>query len=245
MVSSKMGKRVNGKHCEICNESFSMNDLYPIALVRSNVIQAYIKANPKINIEGFICYPDLRNIHAEHYQQVLERERGVLSDLEQEVIDSIKEQELLSENINLQFEESLSFGDHLADKMAEFGGSWTFISLFGVMLVIWVLLNTTLFFLNPIDPYPYIFLNLILSCIAAIQAPVIMMSQNRQAAKDRLNIENDYVVNLKAELQIRQTNARLELFMKYHWQKMIELQRFQEEILQELDDLPHKKQKRP
>lgn len=216
-----------------------MRDLYPIPLVRHNVMLAFRKLHPDLGEEGFVCYPDLRSIHANYYQQVLEKEKGTLSDLEQEVIDSIKGQELLSENVNEQFEERQSFGDRLSDKMAEFGGSWKFITLFGVLLVSWMAFNTIQLIENAFDPYPYIFLNLILSCLAAIQAPVIMMSQNRQAAKDRMHVEQDYMVNLKTELQIRQMNARLDLFMKHHWQKMLEINRFQEDLVQELEKMSH------
>lgn len=216
-----------------------MRDLYPIPLIRHNVMLAYRKIQPEISEDGFVCYPDLRSIHANYYQQVLEKEKGTLTDLEQEVIDSIKGQELLSENVNEQFDEGLSFGERLSDKMAEFGGSWKFITLFCVLLVSWMAINTVQLIERPFDPYPFIFLNLILSCLAAIQAPVIMMSQNRQAAKDRLHVEQDYMVNLKTELQIRQMNARLELFMKHHWQKMIEINRFQEDVAQELEKLTH------
>ena len=119
-------------------------------------------------------------------------------------------QSLASKNVNEEMEELLSFGDKLADKIAEFGGSWAFISLFAVFLVAWVGLNTVQLWFKPFDEYPFIFLNLMLSCLGAIQAPVIMMSQNRAQEKDRLRAELDYQVNLKSELMLQQLHAKID-----------------------------------
>jgi len=221
--------------CEICQKKFHLSELYPLSLIRSNVLSNTMKHYPYLNKEGFICIPDLRTISASHYEEILKQEKGALTELEDEVIESLKMHEILSENKNVEFESSLTFGDRLADKIAIFGGSWTFISIFGIVLFSWMGVNSFQLFSNPFDPYPFIFLNLILSCLAAIQAPIIMMSQNRQTSKDRLTQEGDYQTNLKAELQIRQLNARLELFMKHHWQKMHEISRNQEAILNEIE----------
>lgn len=117
---------------------------------------------------------------------------------------------LASKNVNVEMEEQLKFGDRLADKIAEFGGSWTFIIIFFVFLAVWALLNTIQLWFKPFDEYPFIFLNLMLSCVAAIQAPVIMMSQNRAQKKDRLQAELDYKVNLKSELMLQQLHAKLD-----------------------------------
>ena len=119
-------------------------------------------------------------------------------------------QSLASKNVNEEMDETLSFGDRLADKIAEFGGSWAFIILFGVFLVVWVVLNTVELWFKPFDLYPYIFLNLMLSCVSALQAPLIMMSQNRAQKKDRLRAELDYKVNLKSELMLQQLHAKID-----------------------------------
>ncbi len=113
-------------------------------------------------------------------------------------------------NVNEIADERLTFGERLADAVARFGGSWTFIIWFGVFLVGWMAVNTAWLLTNPPDPFPYIFLNLILSCLAALQAPVIMMSQNRQAAKDRLQADQDFRVNIKAEFAIQQLHRKLD-----------------------------------
>jgi len=145
----------------------------------------------------------------------------------------LREQETLTENLNLAFEKDLSFGARVADRVATFGGSWTFIILFFIVLVLWMLVNTTIVLAHPFDPYPFILLNLVLSCLAAIQAPIIMMSQNRQEARDRLRSENDYQVNLKAELEIRHLHEKLDVLLKHQWQKLLEIQQIQIDLMKE------------
>ncbi|MEZ5594070.1 MAG: DUF1003 domain-containing protein [Gammaproteobacteria bacterium] len=135
-----------------------------------------------------------------------------LSEREQRVIRRIAKRLHISRNTNREFDEQRRFGERLADRVAAFGGSWTFIILFGCVLVGWVVLNSAVLarYQNAFDPYPYVFLNLVLSMLAAIQAPVIMMSQNRQSAKDRLDAAHDFEVNLKAELEILQLHEKLD-----------------------------------
>lgn len=239
---------IQNKICQVCEREFSLNDLYPNSLIRNSVLRVAKQHYPKINEEGFVCFQDLRRISALHSEVLLKQEKGALSVLEQEVIESLKDQDLLSENVNEEFEEKLTFGQKLSDKLATFGGSWTFLIIFGVVVFIWTSINSLQLFDRRFDPYPYILLNLVLSCVAAIQAPVIMMSQNRQAAKDRLQMEHDYLVNLKAELQVRQLNTRMELFMRHHWQKMHEIIRLQEEMIQDINinaDISPKYPQRP
>jgi uncharacterized membrane protein len=118
--------------------------------------------------------------------------------------------------------------------IADFGGSWRFIIIFGVVLFLWVVLNSISLFWKPYDPYPFIFLNLILSCLAAIQAPIIMMSQNRQETKDRLRADHDYRVNLKAELEIRSLHEKLDHLLVHQWQRLLEIQGIQMELMEEL-----------
>jgi uncharacterized membrane protein len=134
-----------------------------------------------------------------------------LPEREQRVLRRMAKRIVISENVNERFHEKLTFGQRLADQVAAFGGSWTFIIIFAVILAAWVLINTWILPNRDIfDPYPFIFLNLILSMLAAIQAPVIMMSQNRQTSKDRLAAANDYEVNLKAELEIMNLHEKID-----------------------------------
>lgn len=219
------------EQCVVCKHKFSKHDLYPLILLRSNVLNLAKKQYPDVSPEGFACFPDLHKISALRFEELIKEEKGTLTELEREVLESLKAQDILTENVNEEFEETLSFGEKLADKIASFGGSWRFIILFITILVSWMALNSFQLLTEPFDPYPYILLNLVLSCLAAIQAPVIMMSQNRQNSKDRLSQENDYQINLKSELQIRQLQTRLDFFIKNHWQKMDEISSAQKEVL--------------
>lgn len=158
------------------------------------------------------------------------------------MIDSFRNQDLVAENVNKKFEKRLSLGERLADVIARFGGSWKFILIFLSMILVWMIINTFFFTEEGFDPYPFILLNLVLSCLAAIQAPVIMMSQNRQGEKERLQANEDYVTNLKAELEIQQLHSKLDLFMKRQWETMLDLQQIQIELAEDL--LKHKHPKK-
>jgi uncharacterized membrane protein len=144
----------------------------------------------------------------------------------------------ISRDTAQQFDTELSVGQRIADRVAAFGGSWPFIILFMSVLVAWIILNTFLLVRmgGPFDPYPYILLNLVLSMLAAIQAPVIMMSQNRQAYKDRLSAQHDYEVNLKAELEIMALHEKLDMLRENQWNELIALQQKQLDVLTELSE---------
>src|SRR5687767_5605154 len=135
---------------------------------------------------------------AKYINELLDTENDHLKKMNEIVLQSIEQEKLLLQNLDEPQDEKLSFGQRLADRVARFGGSWKFITWFGVLLCGWIIINLLLTGRNRFDPYPFILLNLLLSCLAAIQAPVIMMSQNRQEEKDRKRNENDYLVNLKA-----------------------------------------------
>jgi uncharacterized membrane protein len=155
---------------------------------------------------------------------------------EQRVVDSLSRRLHISRDTNREFEESLTFGQRLADRIAIFGGSWTFILIFLAVLLAWVVLNTAVLGRvgRPFDPYPYIFLNLILSMLAALQAPVIMMSQNRHASKDRVAAGHDYEVNLKAELEILALHRKVDLLRQEQWLELLAMQREQIQLLTRL-----------
>jgi uncharacterized membrane protein len=155
---------------------------------------------------------------------------------EQRVVDSLSRRLHISRDTNREFEESLTVGQRLADRIAIFGGSWTFILIFLAVLLAWVVLNTAVLGRvgRPFDPYPYIFLNLILSMLAALQAPVIMMSQNRHASKDRVAAGHDYEVNLKAELEILALHRKVDLLRQEQWLELLAMQREQIQLLTRL-----------
>jgi uncharacterized membrane protein len=165
---------------------------------------------------------------------LLESEKGELTSLENEVLTSLRNHETLSKNVDSEFEVEWTFGERLADRIATFGGSWIFLILFGLFLLVWIGINSFILYVHPPDPYPYILLNLILSCLAAIQAPIIMMSQNRQEAKDRLRSEHDYQVNLKADLEIRHLHEKLDHLLSHQWERLAQIQEIQLELLAEI-----------
>lgn len=121
-----------------------------------------------------------------------------------------------SQNTNIAFDDNLTFGQKVAEQIARFGGSWTFIFCFLGVLILWMIINSLILIRwgTPFDPYPFILLNLVLSCLAAIQAPLILMSQNRQAARDRFDAEQDYKVNLKSELEIRELHRKMDVLLR-------------------------------
>ncbi len=159
-----------------------------------------------------------------------------LTELEKHVAHHITERTPISRNVVQDFSEKFTFGQKMADKVASFGGSWLFISIFMGVMVVWILLNSFILIkLNSsFDPYPYILLNLVLSMLAAIQAPVILMSQNRQAYKDRLSAEHDYEVNLKAELEIIELHEKVDSLREKQWCELISIQQEQLKLLRQL-----------
>ena len=159
-----------------------------------------------------------------------------LPEREHRVIKHFHEQLPISRDTNLEFEKKLAFGQRLADKVAAFGGSWTFIISFAAILFSWVVLNTVILARQSasFDPYPYILLNLFLSMLAAVQAPVILMSQNRQNARDRLDAAHDYEVNLKAELEILSLHEKMDELRELKWSELIAIQQEQIRLLTRL-----------
>lgn len=147
-----------------------------------------------------------------------------IHELEHRLIEKVKGQRFISRDIYKEYEERLTFGQRAADALAKYAGSWGFMFLFGIVLVSWMAINTIWLYNKGFDPYPYILLNLVLSCLAAIQAPVIMMSQNRHAAKDRIEAAHDYEINIKAELEIEELHSKLDAIRLEDLRKIIEIQ---------------------
>ena len=220
--------------CQICKKPKSPHTGMVAELVRPSLLEFIRKKFPDLDSKAFICFDDLGRFRKDYIKEVLEDEIGELSALDHEVIESLEQHEILSADISKQFERKLTFGERLSDRIAEFGGSWKFIITFAVVLIGWIVLNAVLLLNRGFDPYPFILLNLILSCLAAIQAPVIMMSQNRAEARDRLRAENDYKVNLKAELEIRHLHEKIDHLLRRQYNRLFEIQQIQVELLEEL-----------
>ncbi|MCQ6961069.1 DUF1003 domain-containing protein [Mucilaginibacter aquariorum] len=174
------------------------------------------------------------------FAELLENEDEHIRKLHKIVLESIKEEELIANKIYVSGER-LTIADRLADRVAEFGGSWKFIIFFLLAMLVWISVNVALLREKPFDPYPFILLNLILSCIAALQAPIIMMSQNRKETKDRKRAENDYLINLKAEIEIRNLHQKIDLLIVEQMKNLFEIQRAQMDIMEEINrKLPSK-----
>jgi uncharacterized membrane protein len=220
--------------CQICGKAYPRRDLFPAAAIREPIVDVIREQYPQWSAEGFICRPDLAVFRTRHIERMVTSERGELTDLESEVVKSLREHEVLASNTEQTIERGLTVGQRLADRVATFGGSWWFLILFGMFMVVWIGGNSVALLAHPFDPYPYILLNLILSCIAAIQAPVIMMSQNRQEAKDRVRGQHDYQINLKAELEIRHLHEKMDHLLSRQWERLVEIQQVQLELLTEL-----------
>lgn len=221
--------------CAVCGKQFPMRDMLPDVLVQDTISVLIQRDHPEWSSASYICRPDLAKYSAEYVKSLLESERGELSSMETQVLESLRQHELLAMNVDLESENIWTFGERLADKMADFAGSWTFLISFGIFMAIWIVMNSLVLLWRPLDPFPYILLNLLLSCLAAIQAPIIMMSQNRQETRDRLRSQHDYQVNLKAELEIRHLNEKLDHMLSHQWERLVQIQQVQIQMLSQLE----------
>ena len=229
-------KHSNHEHstCQICGKSYPRRDLFPAASIREPVAEVIREQYPQWSSDGYICRPDLAVFRTRYIERMVASERGELTALEDEVVESLREHEVLTSNTEQAIERGLTVGQRMADRVATFGGSWSFLILFALFMAVWIGSNSIALLARPFDPYPYILLNLILSCIAAIQAPIIMMSQNRQEAKDRVRGQHDYQINLKAELEIRHLHEKMDHLLSRQWERLIEIQQLQLDLLTEL-----------
>ena len=221
--------------CAVCGGGFAPGELRPWISVRPRVSELIAADVPDWGDGRFVCREDLARYRRRHVQELLSDERGELGELDRAVLESLESGAPVARSPD-EVDERMSVGDRMADRVAAFGGSWTFILSFVVVLVVWMALNAGAWLFAPFDPYPFILLNLVLSCVAALQAPIIMMSQRRQESKDRLRAENDYRVNVKAELEIRLLHERIDHQLSHQWARLAELQRVQIELLEERRD---------
>jgi uncharacterized membrane protein len=220
--------------CQVCKKPKPPNSGMIAELIRPSLLEFIKKKLPDLDSKAFICLDDLGAFRKDYIKEVLEDEIGELSALDQEVIESLEQHEILSSDLTKQFERKLTFGERLSDHIATFGGSWKFLISFGAVLVVWIAINGVILVTRAFDPYPFILLNLILSCLAAVQAPIIMMSQNRAEARDRLRAENDYKINLKAELEIRHLHEKIDHLLRRQYNRLFEIQQIQIELLEEI-----------
>lgn len=193
------------------------------------------KEFPNFNDEDCIAVNELNVYRQKYISNYLSTEIGALSAMEKSVISSLKEDKSIVSSVEDE-EETRNLGQRVADRVADFGGSWTFIISFLFFITIWIGSNVFVFLNKGFDPYPFILLNLILSCVAALQAPVIMMSQNRQEEKDRNRAKKDYMINLKSELEIRMIHDKIDHLIMHQQQELIEIQKVQIEMMNDILD---------
>lgn len=222
--------------CAVTGKPYPLSQLRPLAALTPQVAEVIRSQHPLLKPDDLISTEAINEARLEHVRNLMQNQLGDLSHLDEEVLESLHRHELLSERPTEGDEENakLTLGQIMSDKLAEFGGSWTFILAFGGFMALWILLNVILLVNRGFDPYPFILLNLILSCLASLQAPVIMMSQNRQESRDRKRAENDYKVNLKAELEIRHLHDKVDYLLHQQATRLMEVQQIQIELLKEM-----------
>jgi uncharacterized membrane protein len=220
--------------CHISKKEVSESEAQKGDQLRPSLYNLIKQEHTDFSNDSYISNEELNKYRNTQLSQLISNEKGQLSLLEKEVINAISSSKILSENIDVDIEEKLTFGQRLADSIATFGGSWPFIIIFFSFLFSWIAINVWFLSAKPFDPYPFILLNLILSCLASIQAPIIMMSQNRQEHKDRLRSQHDYKVNLKAELEIKILNEKVDYLLIHQSKTLMEIQQIQADYLEDI-----------
>lgn len=218
----------------VSKKEFPLREKVSAATIRLKMFEYIQTKYPSFNHDSVLSVAELNLFREEYISFSLNKEFGELTQLEKNVLASMQEETILTEKLDNDNLSGRTIGQRLADKVAAFGGSWKFIISFGTFLVIWIFSNVYFLSNKGFDPYPFILLNLILSCIAAMQAPVIMMSQNRQEEKDRDRAKKDYMINLKSELEIRILHEKLDHLIQHQQQELMEIQKIQTEMLNDL-----------
>jgi uncharacterized membrane protein len=218
---------------DLSKKEFPVNDKVSGKMIRTPILALMRKDYPDFSPDQFLSITEL-NLHRERYiSNYLSNEIGELSKIKEAVSGELEESEAIVSKMEEKVE-GRTFGQLVADKVADFGASWKFIILFGMFIVLWILANIYILYNKGFDSYPFILLNLILSCLAALQAPVIMMSQNRQEEKDRERARKDYMINLKSELEIRMLHEKLDHLIRHQQEELIEIQKIQIEMMNDI-----------
>ncbi len=219
--------------CPICNKSFPENETIPYIAISPKMRKFLLKKQPQIKENDHICHSCFEEARNQLFTHQVKKNQDDLTHLEKQVLQKLEARETISANPT-EDDTKTTFGQKVSDKIASFGGSWAFILSFLTILIVWIFANSFLASKQRFDPYPFILLNLVLSCVAALQAPVIMMSQNRKEEKDRKRAENDYMVNLKSEIEIRTLNEKMDHLLRSQMHTLMDFQEAQLEILQRI-----------
>lgn len=223
--------------CSVCGTAVDTRHLVNPQKLEDGIVTLIQKEHPTWDAKRGVCAKCREQYRAQKFLGYLEAEYERISERERSLVSKIAHRGRISKAVLEEYEEKKAFGDRVADRVAQFGGSWKFLGLFALALFGWMFLNSYLLIKRPFDPYPFILLNLVLSALAAIQAPVIMMSQNRQAAKDRLQAQHDYEINLMAEMEIRDLHDKLDALRFKQWHELWLMQQQQMEVLEALRKL--------
>lgn len=219
---------------DLSNKEYPIADRVSAKSVRLPIMQLIRNEHPNFADNQYLSLSELDVYREKHIEIFMKKQVGKITKLEKRVLTSLKDKKTISDTIEREDEPALTFGQRVADKIADFGGSWTFIISFLVSLLLWICLNILWLANKGFDPYPFILLNLILSMLAALQAPVIMMSQNRQESKDRDRAKKDYMINLKSELEIEMLHEKIDHLIINEQQELLEIHKTQLEILSEI-----------
>ena len=224
---------MNTFRSDLSGKEFPENEKISAKNIRQSLLHFINKTHPNFSKSCFLSIEEMNEYREKYISEFLNKKLGNLTEVEKQVIQSVSKNTMISTEVE-EDEQEITFVQKLADKVAEFGGSWGFIIFFMTFLVAWILLNVFWLSHHGFDPYPFILLNLILSCIAAIQAPVIMMSQNRQEEKDRERSKKDYKINLKSELEIRELHEKIDHLIIHYQQDLLEIQKTQIDLLENI-----------
>ena len=224
---------MNTFRSDLSGKGIPENEKISAKNIRQSLLHFINKTHPNFSKNCFLSIEEMNDYREKYISEFLNKKLGNLTEVEKQVIQSVSKNTMISTEVE-EDEKEITFGQKLADKVAEFGGSWGFIIFFMSFLVAWILLNVFWLSNHGFDPYPFILLNLILSCIAAIQAPVIMMSQNRQEEKDRERSKKDYKINLKSELEIRELHEKIDHLIIHYQQDLLEIQKTQIDLLENI-----------
>ncbi|MGV8096043.1 MAG: DUF1003 domain-containing protein [Mangrovibacterium sp.] len=221
-------------YSDLSGKEFPVSEKISGKSLRHSILDLIRKDYPQFTIEGYLSLEELNYYREKYIADYLSEQIGELSQFEKTVLDALTNKSTITDKIDGDDMQSLTFGQKIADKVADFGGSWTFIISFALVIVLWTSINVFWLMNKGFDPYPFILLNLLLSCLAALQAPVIMMSQNRQEEKDRERAKNDYMINLKSELEIRTLHEKIDHLMLHQQQELLEIQKVQIEMMSDI-----------
>ena len=224
---------MNTFRSDLSGKEFPENEKISAKNIRQSLLHFINKTHPEFSKSCFLSIEEMNEYREKYISEFLNKKLGNLTEVEKQVIQSVSKNTMISTEVE-EDEQEITFGQKLADKVAEFGGSWGFIIFFMTFLVAWISLNVFWLSNHGFDPYPFILLNLILSCIAAIQAPVIMMSQNRQEEKDRERAKKDYKINLKSVLEIRELHEKIDHLIIHYQQDLLEIQKTQIDLLENI-----------